>query len=295
MEFKNILKKLNNIRKKTLLYLIFFYGVIILSSIFLLSLGTKIANRLDPNIIFFLMLPIVFIIIIGHKQIIKKYRSTFKQEVIPIAFEKFGEDLYFFNDGIAKEVVKKTDMFGYFTVYKSEDRIQGTIQGVQFESSDVRLGYYTGGKNRRYVPVCHGQLYIFDFNKNFKSTTIIREKMRAKPSGLERIKLENPLFNSKFYVYSNNKHDAYYILTPHFMEQLIILENNHPGNIFMAFDNSQFYLGIHNRINQFEPPLLEEISQETIVSIINDLNIIKNIILNLKLNNDLFKIGKEND
>lgn len=293
MNYKNVFEELNNLRRKTLLILTVFYGGIFLITLLVLSLSTQFIGQLGPQIIPLLFLPFL-IVIFGHKRIIKKYRFVFKQKVLPIAFEKFGEDLQFYNDGIAKEVAKKTDMFGYFTVYKSEDLIKGKIEGVGFQSSDVKLGYYTGGKNRRYVPVCHGQLYIFEFNKTFKSTTIIREKMRSKPSGFDRVKLENQLFNDKFYIYSNNKHDAYYILTPTFMEQLILLEKNHPGNIYMAFYNNQLHIGIDNRTNQFEPPLLEIIKEDTITNIINDLNLIKNIILDLKLNNDLFKIEGNN-
>ena len=66
---------------------------------------------------------------------------------------------------------------------------------------------------------------IFDFNKNFKSNFqvisndfIKRSLPRIKNN--KKVKLEDIEFNKMFKIYSEIEHDAFYILTPHFMEKI---------------------------------------------------------------------------
>lgn len=291
MERKKIISELNILRKKTLTRLVALYFSCFFFVILLLSLlSNYFLQILESHLLFFIIVPIGILLGVLHKKIVKGYRLAYKKKIIPIAIEQFGENISFSDNGISKEAASKSDMFGYFTVYKSEDLIEGAIEDIKFSSADVKLGYYTGGKHRRYVSVCHGQLYVFDFNKTFRSKTIIREKMLNRPSGLEKIKLENKVFNDKFFIYSNNLHDAFYILTPHFMEKLLLFEQKYPGNLFFSFYNNQLYIGIDNRKDLFEPPLINEINQEVIDRMTNDFRIIKDIIINLKLNNDIFKV-----
>ena len=66
---------------------------------------------------------------------------------------------------------------------------------------------------------------IFDFNKNFKSNVQVISNDFIKRSlphikNNKKVKLEDIEFNKMFKIYSEIEHDAFYILTPHFMEKI---------------------------------------------------------------------------
>lgn len=288
MDFKDHLQLLNRLRRQTEMKLVIFYISIALLILLTISLvGTIIPAEIGQMVIFiiaFLVIVSVFI----HQLIVKKYKTTFKTMVIPESLKQFGDKITYELEGLSKADAEKTKMFGHFSTFESEDTVKGKLEAVEFKCSDVKLGYYTGGKHRRYVPVCHGQFYIFDFNKRFKTNTIIREVNRWKPSGFKRVDLENVEFNKKFNVFSTNEHDAFYILTPHFMERLIAFEQEYHGVLFMSFHHNQLYIGIHNNKNRFEPPLFSVITENIYKTQTKEINIIKDIILDLKLNEKIF-------
>ncbi|HHU55919.1 MAG TPA: DUF3137 domain-containing protein [Acholeplasmataceae bacterium] len=280
-------ESLNKMRRKVLRRLVISYLVLFFLGIISLSVVSK--NDFDFDSLNVLWGIIIVIGIFTHRLILKNYRKRFKAEIVPIAIEQFGKDITYTPEGISSHYAKITDMFGYFTSFKSEDTVFGKIEDVDFKCADVKVGFYRGsGKNRRYVKVCHGQFYIFDFNKRFRTSTVIREKSLRRPSGLEKIELESVDFNNTFKIYTSNPHDAFYILTPHFMEKLILLERNHPGDLYIAFYNNQLFIGINNDKDRFEPPILSDINPTTIQSQLDDLYIIKDIIIELKLNNKIF-------
>lgn len=66
---------------------------------------------------------------------------------------------------------------------------------------------------------------IFDFNKNFKSNVQVISNDFIKRSlphikNNKKVKLEDIEFYKMFKIYSEIEHDAFYILTPHFMEKI---------------------------------------------------------------------------
>jgi energy-coupling factor transporter transmembrane protein EcfT len=292
LEIDQILNDLNNLRLKTERKLtLFIICVIILAFLLLKSIPIRTMEEGFANVFVILIVITIVIIQFGKKVIVQKYRNTFKISVIPLLLKQFGNKITYSQLGLEENYASRTGMFGHFTKYSSEDTVNGKIDDVNFKCSDVKLGYYSGsGKHRRYVPVCHGQLYIFDFNKQFKTNTIIRERNGKPSSNLSKIELENVQFNNQFNIYSNNQHDTFYILTPHFMEKLLLLESKHAGDLFMAFYNNQLYLGIHNNKDRFEPPLFEPITNNTIAAQLSDLKIIKNLIEELRLNEKIFII-----
>lgn len=296
MDIKSILDHLNAMRKKLLKKLYIFYIVAIIIEVAVVIIVAPLVIPFEDGIELVIYIIGGFIALDAwlHTLITKKYRMAFKKELLPITMKLFGKDIKYSIEGINRELVEKVDMFGKFTKYKSEDSVRGKINDVKFQCADVKIGYMTGGKHKRYVKVCHGQLYVFDFNKRFKTKTLIREKKVSKPSDLKPVQLESIEFNQKFYIYSNNEHDAFYILTPHFMEKLKELERKHPGDLFIAFYNSKLFIGINNNVNRFEPPILSEITQATIDLQLGDLKIIEDIINELKLNNKIFIVEDEN-
>ena len=107
--------------------------------------------------------------------------------------------------------------------YESEeydDIFYGSYKDVGIEI--VEPEYDVGsGKNRR--TVFDGVIIKLNMNKNFTSHTVVKPNslMHISPnSELHHTELEDPEFNKKFDVYTNDDVDARYLLTPTFMERL---------------------------------------------------------------------------
>jgi len=132
-----------------------------------------------------------------------------------------------------------------------------------------------------------GGFFEFSFPKQFKGRVIVTEEGTF-VSNMQRIKLESIEFNKKFRVYTDNEHNAFYILTPHLLEKIMELEKNNRGNIMMSFANDKLVLGINNNVNTFEMRLWKKIDESAIQKMEEELNVIKEIVLELKLNNNVF-------
>ena len=96
--------------------------------------------------------------------------------------------------------------------------------------------------------------------------------------------------NKIFSVYSDNSHDAFYILTPHFMEKLLNVRSKLKCGMMFGFKNSKLFVAIDNRVDSFEYDVFKPIDEEKISKDIEeDIKIIIDFIDDLNLLNDLFK------
>ena len=85
-----------------------------------------------------------------------------------------------------------------------------------------------------------------------------------------------------------NEHDAFYVLTPHLMEAILELERTNPGTLALGFTGKKLFIAINNNRNTFELSLFSKIDTSTIDQLVRDLNVIKGIVLELKLNRNIF-------
>ena len=80
--------------------------------------------------------------------------------------------------------------------------------------------------------VFHGLVVRMAVHKNFRGLTIIRHDAgvvgngRALLQGLQRVNLEDPVFEQAFEVAASNQVEARYLLTPSFMERLLELSRS---------------------------------------------------------------------
>ena len=134
-----------------------------------------------------------------------------------------------------------------------------------------------------------GRVFRFDFNKEFVGSLIVTESGTPKSRGYEKVKLESIDFNKKFKTYTTEEITAFYILTPDIMEALFTLERRHPGRIGISFLGDNMYVAINNNRDTFELQMFRKIDDSMIKEFMNDLLVIKDFIVSLKLNNNLFK------
>ncbi len=224
-----------------------------------------------------------------------KIKKTFKTDVLMERFKDLIPGIvYNPNQGLSESIVYSTDFLKTADRFWSEDFLSGDLDGVSFVSSDVKLEerhveHTKNGTRVYYVAYFLGRVFRFNFNKEFVGSLQVLESGSPKSKGYQKVKLESVDFNKKFKTYATEDITAFYILTPDIMERIHVLEKKYPGRIGLSFRGDHLYVAINNGKDTFELKLFRKIDDEMIKEFEQDLLVIKDFIMTLKLNNNLFK------
>lgn len=253
------------------------------------------------EIIFGIAMMIIIKNIINGKDI-KKFNKEYKNiYVLNFLKQNFESIIYKPEEGISKKEIKKYNTLNLGDKFTSNDYICGTYKNVKFEQSDIHIQEKyeeedkDGNKIITWETIFEGRYMIFDFNKNFKSNVqvisndfIKRSLPRIKNN--KKVKLEDIEFNKMFKIYSEIEHDAFYILTPHFMEKIKKLYKELDAPIKLTFMGNKLHVAVNNGEDSFEYNVLNPINEEEIEQdIIKDIKLITDFVNELNLDNNLFK------
>ena len=195
--------------------------------------------------------------------------------------------------------------------FRAEDLISGTYNGVKFNLSEaisiprdakLKLGDSPGlnlisliffaWSTMKDMQAFSGSVLVCEFDKNFSGqTTVASRTLNTKFIG-EKERMDDILFNDEFRVFTDDKVEARYLLTPAFMERLRELKIKFAGEmgVSAAFMDDKFYLFLNGAKNKFEttlfppPPSLEDAA-----AIKKEISELLPIIDELNLNLDIFK------
>lgn len=222
----------------------------------------------------------------------KKLSTTFKVKYVPQELKKvFPNSTYNPHKGISESEVIDSRILKNEDRYHTEDLITGKFDNINFRCADVhQQDVRRSGKHTTVVTVFKGRFYEFDFNKNFKHDLLLLQPGKFRPfSNFQKIKMESVHFNSEIKVYAKNEHEAFYILTPHFMEKLLYLDNKYRDKISFSFHNNKLYIAIDNRIDSFDVRLFHRFDESIISDYEREFNDMKEFITLLNLTSRLFK------
>lgn len=253
------------------------------------------------EIIFGIAMMIIIKNIINGKDI-KKFNKEYKNiYVLNFLKQNFENIIYKPEEGISKKEIKKYNTLNLGDKFTSNDYICGTYKNVKFEQSDIHIQEKyeeedkDGNKIITWETTFEGRYMIFDFNKNFKSNVQVISNDFIKRSlphikNNKKVKLEDIEFNKMFKIYSEIEHDAFYILTPHFMEKIKKLYKELDAPIKLTFMENKLHVAVNNGEDSFEYNVLNPINEEEIEQdIIKDIKLITDFVNELNLDNDLFK------
>ena len=253
------------------------------------------------EIIFGIAMMIIIKNIINGKDI-KKFNKEYKNiYVLNFLKQNFENIIYKPEEGISKKEIKKYNTLNLGDKFTSNDYICGTYKNVKFEQSDIHIQEKyeeedkDGNKIITWETIFEGRYMIFDFNKNFKSNVQVISDDFIKRSlphikNNKKVKLEDIEFNKMFKIYSEIEHDAFYILTPHFMEKIKKLYKELDAPIKLTFMENKLHVAVNNGEDSFEYNVLNPINEEEIEQdIIKDIKLITDFVNELNLDNDLFK------
>ena len=240
-------------------------------------------------IIFLGMGAIAFISATLKKSYKNKYKSTIVSEVLNKMFEV---NVYNPAQGYEKDYVESTHLIPIGNRYSSDDYIKARYHGVEFERSDVCMqNVQSTGKTTTVVTYFQGSWNTFTFNKSVSTFLVIKEKEflnNSKPGGIfsdapktSKVLFEDIEFNNKFVVYAQNEHDAFYILSPVFIEKIKQLEFEHDGRLIIGIIDNKIHILLDNRQNILEPSIIDDISESDYAKIENELKTVIDIMKSL--------------
>jgi len=232
----------------------------------------------------------------------RKYRAMYKNYYVKKSINQvFSDAVYEPNKGIDFDVIASTKMLNMGDRFESSDYVAGKYKNVPFELSDVHIQemvVVSNGKTTTttYTTIFRGRWMIFDFNKTFKSNIRVAAKnffggRSTIFSKLQRVKMESEEFNKKFYVFGDNEHDVFYILTPQLMEKIEALSDSIGGRVMLCFINSKLHVALNNGRDYFEPNSIfsNKSDEEIMGQISNEIRQITMFVDTLDIDTDIFK------
>ncbi len=199
----------------------------------------------------------------------RQFKRQVQQEIYPIMFKYFGEDFIYnremrldMNRLTAAKVLPNYDKasFGGY--------IQGQYKGIELVvneltlTKDVRVEEWDGNKRRtvtRTETRFRGTVVELSSHKQFIGHTVVLKDrgglanfLSDSHSGLQRVKLEDPLFEKEFDVFSTDQIESRYLLNTAFMERLQQLAKSFDGEIQCAFFRNRLILFLPNRRSRFQ-------------------------------------------
>lgn len=137
-----------------------------------------------------------------------------------------------------------------------------------------------------------------DFHKDFDGEVQIRTKKKFSFSklfnfsdkNLKKIKPENSIIDKKYVITATDIQMVYYVLSPAIIEAIDNLNNRLGSHLSMTLKNGKLYLMAPMNKDYFENITIEKnkIEANTIENILNDLQIIKNLLLEFNLENRIW-------
>lgn len=187
--------------------------------------------------------------------------------------------------------------------YSSNDLTTGKYKDVAFTQADVHIQIENTDSegNTYYTTIFKGRFMIFEFPKKFNFRLEVVEKYfganrvpgKNKQTGrkFEKIKVESSEFNKIFKTYAEDGFEAFYLLDPAFIHNILELDSQYNGKLLLGFYDNKLLVGLKDGKDAFEPPSIFKKLDETSETekIAKDIHLITNFVDKLKLDRKLFK------
>lgn len=154
----------------------------------------------------------------------KKVTELYKQKFMPSFFKEVFNFEYKdtnYRESLIDEIKKSNAIHEVTKVLKADDYFCGTIlDDVKFEYIDVDLeGFYTKKAHETF----RGEVVVLTMPFEFKEHVVLtsfRHSNINKEDNLEYVKINNELLKN-YSILSRNSHDAFYILSPGFINNVV--------------------------------------------------------------------------
>ncbi|MGH1383292.1 DUF3137 domain-containing protein [Kordia sp.] len=267
-----------------------YLGLVVLA-LLLFSFGV-IKLKGSAILILFIVPAIVFIIPAIISSTLKgKWVQKYKDEVLkPIVEAQFPGIIYEDRQHISERMFNASNIFSNPDRFKGEDLFSGKLEATAFTFSEVHAEEKHESKDKdgntttSYSTIFKGLFLIADFNKEIQNETYVYSSGGKWFSRFKRVRLEDPVFEDRFNVYSDDQVEARYVLTPKIMNRIVELEDRFGANLYLSFRGYNVYIAISESYDMFEASIHDEVNFNQIERFLAEVNSILAIINDLDLN-----------
>lgn len=216
-----------------------------------------------------ILIPGLIAFLTGRKiePIKKEMKRLFTYMIKDVLSETFELSGYTASCHIKESEIKQTGLVNGWNTLSGSDLARGTYRGVRFSFSDIHLEKVKKLDDKDRTTLFKGQWLICELHREVPQPLKLRErsientydKLLPPLRTLDPVwqksdaETENAAFNKKFQIITPDPHTAFYVLTPHFMEQILALDNRADARTYMHFCGKQAHIALHNGRDLFEP------------------------------------------
>ncbi len=259
-------------------------------------------QRIGEVPIVIIIISVATLIIGGGIYIYKreKLKVAYKESVITKVIQSIDDSFrYRHSNYISESQFKTSQLFRTPDRYKGEDYVMGKLDKTDFEFSEINAEYKSSDSDGKstYHTIFQGFFMIADFHKSFQGHTVVmpdntgegwfgRLVKGSTRKGMDLAKMENPIFEAAFDVYTTDQVEARYILSTSMLENILKLKSRFKSEVNIAFFNSCVYVAISWRKDDFLEPKLNKtlLEESTIHHFLDDIWLCLEIIEDLNLN-----------
>lgn len=196
------------------------------------------------------------------------YKSETKKQTMDKILAFFGNFRYAEGRGTDEHVLCKSGLIGKYDRQYGDDFFTGTYNGVNMQVSEERLTIVVQtNKGSRESTVFKGIIIVLDMNKPFSGQTVVRDDwgffnflmfaprcvIKNETVKLEKVCLEDSVFERKFEAFSNDQIEARYLLTTAFMDRILEVKKRfHGRKIEFSFFDNKLFIAVSTGKDMFE-------------------------------------------
>ena len=279
-------EQIEKIRQKGVKQVLVTFGIVMLIMFVALLIPSR--DRMPMLIIGGFGGLIAIVLVLGSAE--KKYRLAYKETFLRSTIENEFEDVKVnFEEGFSEEEIAEGHLVHLYENFYSDDYISGRYKDIVFECSDIKVeDVIRNGKHTQTVTCFQGLYLKVNLKKRVHGWTVVREReflgdgnprpFWSEMPHLERVRVESEAFNQKFSIYTSDGQEAFYLLTPHFMEKLLELERRYDGKCMFGFLNGQLHVAIDSREDHFVIGLFDAVDKAKIAEHQAEIDMIKGIV-----------------
>ncbi|WP_373072849.1 DUF3137 domain-containing protein [Sulfurimonas sp.] len=237
-----------------------------------------------------------------YKFMIKDYTSEFKEKIISPLIDSLEEKLTYHKDlHISEHLFVRSKLFSSPDRTSGNDLVKGEIKNTKIRFSDFHAEKrHRNSKGRdSWSTIFRGLFVVAEFNKNFIGETVVLPDTAQKTFGDlignwlqsknlgrdELVKMDDPEFEKRFVVYSDDQIEARYILSNSIMKKLTTFEKRFGHPLYISFVRNHIHLAVYYNKDMFEPSIFSSLLEyKTAMEYVDTLHLATGIIEELKLN-----------
>ena len=203
----------------------------------------------------------------------KRYATAFKDKLLPRLLSHYGDLKHSIGSPPDLSPALATGFLPAYDTLSADDSFVGRYRDRPIRISEIEVSRKSGKNSETLFQGLYVELTV---SAPFLGTTILRDRDGRQPgTGLQRLRLEDPVFEDIYATWASDQVEGRAVLTPAVMERLLVMADGHsflPPQFLLKGDRMVFALPSITPGSLFEPPGLEtHVAAEQLASLEADL------------------------